>query len=107
MWECWKYGRARFASFHLEDFDQILARGVLIDDEDDESRTLLSYLAEDGNTEAVKLAVECGADVNRTDIYDLTALDYATFRNRHGTAATLRKLGGIHGTGFSETEDID
>jgi hypothetical protein len=46
MWKCWKYGRSSFASFHLEDFEQILRRGVLIDEEDNEERTLLSYLAE-------------------------------------------------------------
>lgn len=106
LWQCWKYGRGRFASFHLEDFDQILARGVLIDDEDNEDRTLLSYLAEDGNTEAVQRAVEYGADINHNDLYQLTALDYATLGNRYETARVLKTLGGIHGAGWSEIGEI-
>ena len=102
LWKCWKYGRARFASFHLEDFNQILARHVLIDDEDNESRTLLTYLAEDGNTQAVRKVFEYGADVNHKDVHDLTALDYATLADRHETADLLSTLGAIHGPGFSE-----
>jgi hypothetical protein len=104
LWKCWKYGRSSFASFHLEDFEQILERGVLIDREDDMDRTLLSYLAEDGLTQAVQMAADYGADVNNSDVLELTALDYAILANRTETAEALRKLGGTHGKGFSELE---
>ncbi len=99
MWKCWKYGKASFAAFHPEDFEEILARGVLIGDEDDEDRTLLSYLAEDGNSHAVQKAVQYGADVNHRDIYENTALDYATWVNRSETTELLKTLGARHGKG--------
>ena len=103
MWQCWKYGRARFASFHLEDLEFILKQGVLIDDEDNEDRTLLSYLAEDGNKDAVEIAVKYGSSIDHCDLYGWTALDYATSGKRHETAELIERLGGSHGDGWSES----
>jgi hypothetical protein len=90
MSQCWSYYREPFASFHLDDFEFILDQGVLIDDEDNEDRTLLSYLAEDGHTEAVRLMLDHGAEINHLDIYPFTALDYAT---QHKTIVLLRERG--------------
>ena len=103
LWKCWKYGRSRFASFHLEDFDHILNRDVLIDDEDNEDRTLLSYLAEDGLTDAVKSAVEYGANINHADLYGNTPLDYAVWKGRVETVRLMVALGGIEGKAFSSS----
>ena len=98
MWKCWKYARSRFASFHLEDFDHILKQGVLIDDEDNEDRTLLSYLAEDGYSQAVQKALEHGANINHLDLYGTTALDWATWTGRTETIWVLRDCGGKLGS---------
>ncbi|MEO6334656.1 MAG: hypothetical protein ABIO91_06685 [Pyrinomonadaceae bacterium] len=102
LWKCWRYGNASFASFHLADFEQILARGVLIDEVDNEDRTLLSYLAEDGYAAAVQKAVQYGAVVNHYDLYEHTALDYATWANRSETMEILKSFAGVHGRGFSK-----
>lgn len=98
MWKCWQYARSRFASFHLEDFDHILNQGVLIDDEDNEDRTLLSYLAEDGYTQAVLKALEHGANINHLDLFGTTALDWATWTGRTETIRVLRECGGKLGS---------
>lgn len=93
MSQCWRYSREPFASFHLDDFEFILDQGVLIDDDDNEDRTLLTYLAEDGHTEGVRLMLDRGADINRLDIYPYTPLDYADGAGRSETAALLRERG--------------
>ncbi len=93
LWKSWKYSRAAFASFHLDDFQHILNQGVLIDDDDNEDRTLLSYLAEDGHTEAVRLMLDHGAEINHLDIYPLTALDGAIAAKRTDTVVLLRERG--------------
>lgn len=93
LWMCWEYSRSRFASFHLDEFEHILRQGVQIDDDDNEDRTLLSYLAEDGNTEGVRLMLDHGAEINHMDIYPFTALDHAIAANRSDTADLLRERG--------------
>lgn len=94
LWSCWEYARSRFASFHVDDFGFILDRGVLVDHDDNEDRTLLSYLSDDGCTEGVRLLLDHGAKINRLDIYPLTALDYAVAANQNDTVALLRERGG-------------
>lgn len=88
---CWAYSHEPFAFFHLDDFEFILSQGVLIDDDDNEDRTLLSYLAQDGLTDAVRVALDYGADINHMDIYPETALDYASSQE---TIQLLRDRGG-------------
>lgn len=94
----WEYSRGEFASLHLDDFKYILDQGVLIDENDDMDRTLLSYVAEDGYTEAVKLMLDNGFYINAKDMLQNTALDYAIWKNRTEMTELLRgcgaKLGG-------------
>lgn len=94
---CWKYSHGPFASFHLDDFVQILDRGVHLENQDNVDRTLISYLAEDGLTEAVKAMVECGANINHFDLFGNTPLDYAVWKGRDETVQLIRDLGGIEG----------
>lgn len=82
----------------FEDFDHVLNQGVLIDNEDNEDRTLLSYLAEDGHTNAVKKALEHGANINHFDLFGNTALDYAAWAGRTETIWVLRECGGKLGS---------
>lgn len=93
LWECWEYSLYCFASFHLDDFEFIIDKGVLIDDDDNMDRTLLSHLAEDGNANAVKLLLERGSNINGVDISGNTALDHAIWNNRTEVMGLLRERG--------------
>ncbi len=97
LWKAWIYSKAAFASFHFEDFKYILEQGVLIDDEDNMNDTLLIHLAADGYTEAVKLLLDNGADINHKDISQNTALDFALFADRVDMIKLLKERGALSG----------
>lgn len=98
LWKAWKYSRDAFASFHFDDFKYILEQGVLIDDDDNMDTTLLSYLAEDGYKEAVRLMLDNGAEINHKNILQMTALDFAIWTNQTETIKFLRERGAKLGT---------
>ncbi len=93
LWKSWEYSQAEFASLHLDDFEFILEQGVLIDEDDDMDTTLLAYLAHDGYTEAVKLMLNKGADINHIDILQNTALDRAIWKKQTETIKLLQERG--------------
>jgi hypothetical protein len=98
LWKVWEYSRSAFASFHFEDFKYILEQGVLIDDKNNLDDTLLIHLAADDYTEAVKLMLDNGADINHKDISGNTALDFAIFANRIDTIKLLKERGALSGS---------
>ncbi len=97
LWKVWKYSRGTFCSFHLKDFKSILERGVIPSRTCNEDRTLLMYLAGDGYTEAVRLLLDNGFDVNAVDLHGETAVDHAIYRHRKETLQLLFGRGGRSG----------
>lgn len=97
LWKVWEYSHQTFGSFHLNDFKYILERGVIPDWRCNEDRTLLMYVAGDGYTEAVRLLLEHGYDINAQDLYGDTALDHALYRDRRETAQLLLARGAKSG----------
>jgi len=104
LWKLHEYSTAEFSSFHTDDFKTILERGVWVEEEDNMDTKLLSYFAGDGYTEAVEIMLDYGFDINAKDILDNTALDYAIWKNRTGTAELLQKRGGKTGKEILDQE---
>lgn len=97
LWKVWEYSYQTFGSFHLDDFKYILERGVLPDWRCNEDRTLLMYIAGEGYSEAVRLLVDNGFDINAQDLYGDTALDHALRRDRKDTIQFLLARGAKSG----------
>jgi hypothetical protein len=98
LWLVWDYSGEPFSSFHLEDFAYILSKGVIQNYRSNEKHTLLMLIAGDGHTEAVKLLLENGFDVNAQNFYGNTALDYAIFSKQIDTIKLLKESGAKTGT---------
>ena len=81
LWAGWRYSYEPFSSFHLDDFADILERGVLPDWRNNEDRTLLMLVVSGRCKEAVNLLLDNGYDINARDLYGATALDYAVRGN--------------------------
>lgn len=93
LWSALEYSNGEFASLHLNDWRYILERGVLVNEDDDMDRTLLSYAAEDGYTDVVELLLNNGFDINTIDILKQTPLDWAIWKDRTETTKLLRERG--------------
>ena len=93
LWAAWRYSHETFSSFHLDDFKEILGRGVLPDWTNNEDRTLLMLVAGNGCRDAVQLLVDNGYDVNARDLYGATVLDYAIRGNQRDVVEILLSRG--------------
>jgi hypothetical protein len=97
LWLCWECSKRLFCSFHEDDFEYILRRGVLPGLKGNEGETLLMLVAGSGYTEAAKLLLDNGFEINTKNISGKTALDYATYHDRKETIQLLLSRGGTYG----------
>jgi ankyrin repeat protein len=89
---------------NLEIVDQLLFYGADVNAQSFYGRTALMYAAYKGNTILVERLIEVGARLNDQTQSGYTALDYAKFggknwRNFRRISKTIRKTGGVAGSG--------
>ncbi len=97
LWHSWEYSRGQFASFHADEFKQILECGVFVGEKCNEDKTLLMYIVSDGHIEVINAMLENDFEINAQDMYGHTPLDYAVFSKNSDMFELLRKRGALMG----------
>lgn len=97
LWHSWEYSRRQFASFHADEFKQILKCGVFAGEKCNENKTLLMYIVSDGHIEVVDAMLKNNFEINTQNIYEHTPLDYAVFSKNSDMFELLRKRGALTG----------